>query len=66
MLKTVVTAKPKVVRLGKLHACLLTRRSCQELLGYCERHGMGKTVDELFDSFPIELWNGLKIDGVND
>ena len=56
----------QAVRLGKLHACLLTRRSCQDLVGYCERHGLGKTVDELFDSFPIELWNGLKIDGVND
>ena len=46
MIKTVVTTKPKVVRLGKLHACLLTRRSCQELLGYCERHGIGQQLDQ--------------------
>ena len=43
------TDKPKVVRLGKLHACLLTRRSCQELLGYCERHGMGHKLDQVVD-----------------
>ena len=47
MLKTITPAKPKVVRLGKLHACLLTRRSCQELVGYCERHGMGQKMDKV-------------------
>ena len=49
MIKTVVTTKPKVVRLGKLHACLLTRRSCQELIGHCERHGMGHKLDQVVD-----------------
>ena len=47
MLKTVETKKPKVVRLGKLHACLLTRRSCKELIGYCERHGIGQQLDKV-------------------
>jgi len=47
MLKTVETKKPKIVRLGKLHACLLTRRSCQELVGYCERHGIGQQLDKV-------------------
>ena len=47
MLKTITPAKPKVVRLGKLHACLLTRRSCQELVGYCESHGMGQKMDKV-------------------
>jgi hypothetical protein len=47
MLKTVETKKPKVVRLGKLHACLLTRRSCNELVGYCERHGIGQQLDKV-------------------
>ena len=46
MLKTITPAKPKVMRLGKLHACLLTRRSCQDLLGYCEVHGMGHKLDK--------------------
>ena len=49
MLKTIETKKPKVVRLGKLHACLLTRRSCHELVGYCERHGMGQQLDKVVD-----------------
>jgi hypothetical protein len=49
MLKTIEVAKPKVVRLGKLHACLLSRRSCQELVGYCDRHGMGQKMDKVVD-----------------
>jgi len=36
-------------KLGKLHACLLTRRSCQELVGYCERHGIGQQLDKVVD-----------------
>ena len=50
MIKTIETKKTDVVRLGKLHACLLTRRSCQELVGYCDRHGMGQKIDKSANS----------------
>ena len=39
-----IELKRLTVGLGKLHACLLTRRSCQELVGYCDRHGMGQKI----------------------
>ena len=47
--KSALVKDLQVMRLGKLHACLLTRRSCQELLGYCERHGMGHKLDQVVD-----------------
>ena len=45
--KSALVKDLQVMRLGKLHACLLTRRSCHELVGYCERHGMGQQLDKV-------------------